>query len=76
MVLHPDVMHKAQAQIDKVVGRSRLPTFSDRANLPYIEAIIKEVHRWKTLGPLGLPRFSTQVCLGVDRGTVNYGLRC
>ena len=61
MVLYPDVMRQAQAQIDQVVGRSRLPSFSDRDRLPYIDALVKEVHRWKTVGPLGLPRYTSQV---------------
>lgn len=61
MVLYPDVMRKAQAQVDAVVGRDRLPTFGDREQLPYIEAIVKEVHRWRPVGPLGVPRCSTQV---------------
>lgn len=43
MVLYPNVMRKAQAEIDAVVGRSRLPNFSDRASLPYVGAIVKEV---------------------------------
>jgi hypothetical protein len=35
MVLHPEVLAKAQKEIDTVVGRDRLPTFSDRASLPF-----------------------------------------
>ncbi|KAF5343067.1 hypothetical protein D9758_011141 [Tetrapyrgos nigripes] len=56
MRLYPNVMKKAQAEIDAVVGRDRLPTFEDRKNLPYIRAIVKEVLRWRPVGPLGLPR--------------------
>lgn len=54
-------MRKAQAQLDAVVGRDRLPTFNDRAQLPYIDAIVKEVMRWRPVGPMGLPRQATQV---------------
>lgn len=61
MVHYPEVMRRAQAQIDTVVGRDRLPTFGDRERLPYIEAIIKEVQRWRPVGPIGLPRCTTQV---------------
>ena len=43
MLLYPDVMRKAQAQIDEVVGRGRLPNAADRDNLPYIRAMVKEV---------------------------------
>ncbi|KAJ3558859.1 hypothetical protein NM688_g676 [Phlebia brevispora] len=60
MVLYPDVMRKAQAHIDAIVGRDRLPSFSDRESLPYIDAIVKETHRWRTVGPLAMPHFSTE----------------
>ncbi|PPQ80417.1 hypothetical protein CVT25_001725 [Psilocybe cyanescens] len=42
---HPEVLHRAQNDLDQVVGRSRWPTFEDEANLPYVRAIIKEVQR-------------------------------
>ncbi|KAJ7122958.1 cytochrome P450 [Mycena epipterygia] len=60
MRLYPDVMRKAQAEIDAVVGRDRMPTFADREHLPYIRALVKEVLRWRPVGPLGLPRRSMQ----------------
>ena len=53
MALYPDVMRKAQAEIDTVVGRHRMPTFADRPHLPYVRAIVKEVLRWRPVGPLG-----------------------
>ncbi|KAJ7439114.1 cytochrome P450 [Mycena latifolia] len=55
MVLHPAVMDKAQREIDSVVGPDRLPTFSDRASLPFVEAILSEVYRWGVVLPLSLP---------------------
>lgn len=60
MVHHPEVLAKAQAQIDEVVGSSRLPTFDDRAKLPYIECIFKEVLRWGAAVPLTPPHVLTQ----------------
>ncbi|KAJ7263401.1 cytochrome P450 [Mycena rebaudengoi] len=39
MVLYPECQKKAQAEIDSVIGSSRLPTFEDRENLPYVECI-------------------------------------
>lgn len=53
MTLHPDVARKAQAQIDAVVGRNSVPTFSDKTSLPYIEAVTKELLRWSAIAPLG-----------------------
>ncbi|KAJ6511703.1 cytochrome P450 [Mycena vulgaris] len=58
--LYSDVQKKAQEELDTVVGRDRLPSFQDRANLPYLNAIITEVYRWNPVGPLALPHRSTQ----------------
>ncbi|KAG1731607.1 cytochrome P450 [Suillus paluster] len=49
MTLFPDVQKKAQAEIDAVVGPDRLPSFADRASLPYTEALAKEVLRWNVV---------------------------
>ncbi|KAH7343236.1 cytochrome P450 [Rhizoctonia solani] len=45
MALHPEVQAKAQAEITRVIGNDRLPTYGDRDSLPYIEAVYKEVLR-------------------------------
>lgn len=45
MILHPEAMKKAQAQIDDIVGDKQLPTLEDRPKLQYIDCIIKEVLR-------------------------------
>ncbi len=60
ITLSPSVQRKAQAEIDSVVGTDRLPNSADRKNLPYIDAIVKEVLRWHPVGPLGLPHMSTK----------------
>lgn len=39
---------QAQEELDKVVGADRLPDFSDREKLPYIEAVYLETRRWRT----------------------------
>ncbi|KAF8225436.1 cytochrome P450 [Tricholoma matsutake] len=60
MTLHPEVVKKAQAEIDAVVGNERLPTFADRENLPYIDALTKEVFRWNSVVPTGIAHRVTQ----------------
>ncbi|KAJ7718623.1 cytochrome P450 [Mycena metata] len=55
MVLHPEVLATAQKEIDSVVGLDRLPTFSDRASLPFVDAVVSETYRWAVPVPLGLP---------------------
>jgi hypothetical protein len=53
LVIYPEVQKRAQAELDDVVGRDRLPTFDDRPRLPYIEAICREVERWHVITPMG-----------------------
>ena len=53
MTLYQGVQKRAQAEIDRVVGRDRLPDFSDLNDLPYLTAMIKELLRWGVPGPLG-----------------------
>ena len=60
MVLHPQVQLKAREEIDRVVGDNRLPTVRDRENLPYIEAVLKEVFRFHPIAPMGLPHLVTE----------------
>ncbi|OSD00652.1 cytochrome P450 [Trametes coccinea BRFM310] len=55
MMVYPEVQKKAQAELDQVVGRDRLPTFEDRAQLPYVSKVVKESLRWKAVSPLGVP---------------------
>ncbi|KZT69742.1 cytochrome P450 [Daedalea quercina L-15889] len=55
LVLYPDAQRKAQEEIDAVVGTERLPEFEDRALLPYVEALVKEVLRWNPPAPLAIP---------------------
>ncbi|KAK7753351.1 hypothetical protein SLS62_004641 [Diatrype stigma] len=46
---------KAQRYLDEVVGRGRLPVFDDRPRLPYIDAIVEELLRWRPAGAAGVP---------------------
>ena len=43
---------QAQEEIDRVVGDNRLPDFSDRENLPYIEGVYREILRWGPIVPI------------------------
>ncbi|KAI9444596.1 cytochrome P450 [Lactarius indigo] len=52
MIAYPEVQKRAHIELDTVVGRSRIPTFSDAPSLPYIQAIVKETLRWRTCSPI------------------------
>ena len=53
--MYPSAQRKAQAELDAVIGPERLPDFSDRAALPYMSALLREVLRWHVVTPIGVP---------------------
>jgi cytochrome P450 len=53
MLLFPDIQRRAQDELDSVVGRDRLPTFEERSKLPFVDAVSREVLRWRPVTPLG-----------------------
>ncbi|KIY44122.1 cytochrome P450 [Fistulina hepatica ATCC 64428] len=52
---YPEIQARAQAEVDSVVGMDRLPSFGDRENLVYVEAVCKELYRWLPIVPLAVP---------------------
>ena len=60
MSLHPEVVVKAQAELEAVVGPNRLPDHPDRSDLPYVNAIIKECLRWQNAVPLCIPHAAVE----------------
>ncbi|CAG8368430.1 unnamed protein product [Penicillium salamii] len=60
MALFPEVQRKAQQELDTVLGERQLPQFHDRDNLPYINALVKEVLRWHPVVPMSLAHTSIE----------------
>ncbi|KAH0522152.1 hypothetical protein TsFJ059_006050 [Trichoderma semiorbis] len=60
LAMNPEAQKKAQEELDQVVGHSRLPTWEDIPKLPYIRALIKELHRFAPLLYIGVPHASTE----------------
>ncbi|KAI9931097.1 hypothetical protein MW887_010754 [Aspergillus wentii] len=60
LILNPDVQKKAQAEIDAVVGFDRSPVWADMKQLPYLNMIVKEGHRWRAILPLCFPHALSQ----------------
>ncbi|KAF8177313.1 cytochrome P450 [Mycena galopus ATCC 62051] len=67
MSVYPEVQAAAQKEIDTVVGTDRLPDISDRAQLPYVNALCKEVLRWHLALPICVPH-RTHADFIYDRG--------
>jgi cytochrome P450 len=53
MIIYPDVQRRAQAEIDRVLGKDRLPEMDDKPNLPYVQGVVNECLRWLPVTPLG-----------------------
>ncbi|KAI0300121.1 cytochrome P450 [Multifurca ochricompacta] len=60
MIAFPETQRRAQAELDTVVGRGRIPSFSDLSSLPYLRAMVKEVLRWRSVLPVGIPHCSLE----------------
>lgn len=61
LINHPTVMEKARKEIDSVIGKDRTVVESDIADLPYLQAIVKETLRLHPPSPFIL-RASTEDC--------------
>ena len=56
-LLHnPEVLSKAQAELDQVIGKRNQVTESDIARLPYLQAVVKETFRLHPAVPFLPPR--------------------
>ncbi|KAJ8521498.1 hypothetical protein ONZ45_g1791 [Pleurotus djamor] len=53
MLHYPEVMRKAQLEIDDVIGLERMPEFEDKDNLSYLNAVMNETLRWRPVAVLG-----------------------
>ncbi|KZV85576.1 cytochrome P450 [Exidia glandulosa HHB12029] len=58
--INPRVQAKAQEEIDRVIGKERLPVFEDRASLPYVRAVVQEAMRFYPTAPVGVARLATK----------------
>ncbi|KIK53247.1 hypothetical protein GYMLUDRAFT_179168 [Collybiopsis luxurians FD-317 M1] len=56
LVLNPEAQTRAQAEIDEVIGRDRLPSLRDRENLLYLNALVTEAIRWHSVAPFNFRR--------------------
>ncbi|KIJ60841.1 hypothetical protein HYDPIDRAFT_97981 [Hydnomerulius pinastri MD-312] len=60
MTMDHSIQERAQAEIDTVVGKGRLPDFDDRPSLPYVEALLRELMRWHQVIPFGIGHAVTE----------------
>lgn len=54
------VQEKVQSEIDAVIGYDRTPCWMDRLQMPFTQAVIAEIHRWRSVSPFNLLRCTTE----------------
>ncbi|KZT61615.1 cytochrome P450 [Calocera cornea HHB12733] len=59
MLLYPETALAARAQLASVVG-DRPPSFSDSERLPQIDALVKELLRWRPAAAGGIPHMANE----------------
>ncbi|GBN92085.1 Cytochrome P450 2J2 [Araneus ventricosus] len=57
---YPEVQKKVHSEIDEVIGKDCFPTRNDHLSMPFTEAAIAELMRWKTIIPLNIMRYTLQ----------------
>ncbi|XP_062167825.1 cytochrome P450 98A2-like [Alnus glutinosa] len=73
LIKNPRVQHKAQEELDRVIGFQRVMTEADFSSLPYLQCVVKEALRLHPPTPLMLPhRANANVKIGgydIPKGT-------
>ena len=70
MVLQPEAKKRAQAELDAVIGKNRLPVLGDRPELPYVTAFAMvqcsatAPHQYNSVGPQEVTRCFVTVPAG------------
>lgn len=59
LAVNPTAQARAHWELDKVVGRSRMPDFSDQEKLPYIDACFRETSRLRPPSTNGVLHYTT-----------------
>lgn len=52
MLDHPEIMKRAQDELDAVLKPGQWPDFDDEERLPYVTAVVKETMRYMPVTPL------------------------
>lgn len=60
MSKHPQIQAKVHKELDEVIGKNGVISWSDKKNLPYSMACIKEMLRWTSVLPIFAPRCASE----------------
>ncbi|CAM2111386.1 cytochrome P450 1B1 [Caretta caretta] len=67
LLRYPKVQVKMQEEVDRIVGRDRLPCAEDQPHLPYVMAFLYESMRFSSFVPVTIPHATT-----VDTSIMGY----
>lgn len=62
LLRRPEIFKKATEELDRVIGRERWVEEKDIVDLPYVNAIVKEVMRLHPVAPMLVPRMAREDC--------------
>ena len=60
LLYNPDILQRAQWEIEDVLVSSRIPSMKDKLQMPYIEAVLAEIQRMGDIAPLGVAHANTE----------------
>ncbi|XP_058678879.1 cytochrome P450 2G1-like [Ammospiza caudacuta] len=60
LMRHPHIEEKVFEEISRVIGPGRAPALSDRARMPFTDAVIHEIQRCSDLIPMNVPHRVTR----------------
>jgi len=60
ILLFPNALKEAQEEIDRVVGKDRMPGWDDETKLPYVRALVKEILRWRAVNKFGMTHATSE----------------
>ncbi|KAF8813428.1 putative cytochrome P450 monooxygenase [Phlegmacium glaucopus] len=60
LLSYPECQQRIQTEIDTVIGSARMPSLADYEQLPYLQAFVDEIHRFRPIKPIALPHMATE----------------